>query len=96
MIDHVHLLMLNLTNKKETTEQVDAPLREHAKKALKELANKKLLNFSKLKFNTFLDCIATNNVTNDNSCESRKRTQDDFASTGQISKRKMVKTLILL
>ena len=50
------------------------------------LADRKLLNLSKWKFNTHLDCIATNNITNDNICKSRKTTQDSLLATGQISK----------
>ena len=59
--------------KRETTEQVNTPIRMHAKNILKVLSNKILLKISKWKFSTLLDYIATNNAINDNICKSKKK-----------------------
>ena len=50
------------------------------------LAKRKMLNLSAWKFNTHVDCVASNNVINDTTCNSRKTTQDGILPTGQLSK----------
>lgn len=58
----------------------------HAENILNVLCKRKLLNVSAHEFNTFLDCIATNNMINNNSCKSRKTAQDSFLATSEISR----------
>ena len=79
------VLWRQIQSKGETTEQSDETLRAVDEKFLKVPVDKKQLKVSEWKMNVFLDCAATNNVTNDNSCKIRKRVQDGFMPTGQIS-----------
>ena len=72
--------------KRESIEQIETALHANAKNALTMLAKRKMLNLSAWKFNTCVDCIASNNIINDTSCKSRKTMQDGFLATEQLSK----------
>ena len=78
-------LQYKFNQKLESSGQVDTTLKIHTKTVLNVLADRNLFNLSEWKFNTHLDCIATNKIINDNVCKSRKNAQD--LATGKISER---------
>ena len=67
-------------------EQVHASLHEVTEDPITVLINRKLLKIPSMKLEAIVDCVASDNATNDDSCKSRSTIQDGFIVTGEIRK----------